>query len=65
MKTTWEKFRRGDHLSDEELKQLIDQTEKALPFLRDGGALFRLVHREAITNLETLKEFLHNRKKND
>jgi hypothetical protein len=62
MNEAWEKFGRGDGLTDEELDAMIAQTEAALPYLFARGRDFFLARKETILNLDRLKDFRKWRK---
>lgn len=63
IKSRWEKFDRGDLLSDEDLDVLIDNVEQGIEFLEargeTGGVLFK-----ALVNSERLHSYRFARKCN-
>lgn len=61
LKNQWEKFSRGDHLSDQEVKELKDEVEAALPFLQNHPD-YKIAYQCAIQNYYRLKDMIYWRK---
>jgi hypothetical protein len=56
------KFRRGDHLTDAEMAQLIRAIKAAMPFL-ESYSHFALVRNQARTDLYALEGYMEFRRK--
>ena len=57
---TWQKFDRGDPITDGELKELINSAKEGLRYLRARGE--RFVSYKTILDIETLRGFQSTRK---
>lgn len=56
----WEKFDRGDHISDDEVKLLIRSAEQGANYLSARGE--SLAFHKTVTDLEALKGYLRARR---
>lgn len=62
LRPVWRKYRNGDHITDEELRSLIRETEAAVPYLTNRGPEYHLARVETNRTLITLKEIWENRR---
>jgi hypothetical protein len=61
MKKVWEKYGRGDHITDRELDEAIQQTRQAVQYLEDRGEKWHLAWLPLVNDLSQLERFQRNR----
>ena len=59
LKAAWDKYDRGDHLTDEELRMLIKSADQGADYLSARGEW--LARAKTLTDLESLRGYLRAR----
>lgn len=65
MKKVWAKYSRGDHITDRELDEAVDQTRQAVQYLEDRGEKWHLAWLPLVNDLAQLERYQQNRVKRD
>lgn len=63
LQVTYEKYRRGDHITDQEIRDLLKAIALAIPFLQ-ASPDFALMRRQASLDEWALYDFQQARKRN-
>lgn len=61
LRDAWERYRRGDHIFDDELRLLVNDTRKAIEML-EYRREFGIAHRTLCQDLCTLESFQRARR---
>lgn len=59
---SWRMYRRGDHVSDKEMKKMYDQLKAAMPYLMDRLPETFLAYQDAVNQINALRSYLITRK---
>jgi len=64
MKKVWEKYNQGDHITDRELDEAIEQTRQAVQYFADRGREWHLAWFPLVQDLSQLEGFKRSRDRN-
>jgi len=64
MRKVWEKYGQGDHITDRELNEAIEQTRQAVQYLEDRGQKWHLAWFPLVQDLSQLEGFKRARDRN-